>query len=260
MRLAVKQYFSLIIFAGCFALAFDVSAVENFKLEEGESLPRSELSKAHHAHIEKVLSSDDFARKKTVKRWRVKDITDEETRDEAYPEWVIDTVEAMEGGGGFISSLASVIEVFLWLLVIGLILFVVLKYREQIGGFLSELGRDEPDAELPTTMFGLDVQKSSMPKDVVETARQHWIDGERRQGIALLLQASLIALLHDHGCRFFDSDTESECCERIEQQASKSLSSYMWKLVGAWQQIAYAHREPSDTQFDGLCREWREVF
>jgi len=255
-----RQSYWLIFLILGLILSFSSKAEENFTLEEGESLPRSEMSRAHHTEIEKVLSSEDFARKKDVTRWRLKNIDDKETRDESFPEWMIDAVEIMEGGSGFFSGLAAVLEVLLWLSLAILVILVFVKYREQVGDFFAGLGQDEVEAELPTMMFGLDVKKTSQPKDVVKAARQHWLNGEQRQSIGLLLQASLIALLHDHGCRFFDSDTESECCERIEQQAPNTVSAYMLTLVSAWQQVAYAHRAPSDSEFDGLCQQWREVF
>ena len=240
-------------------ISFSVFAEENLKLDEGEALPRSELSEENYKQIEKILSSEDFARKKTVKRWRFKYLQDDDEED-VYSDSEIEAARRMEGQGSFVYGLASVLEVMLWLLLIFIIGFLIWKYRHQMSEFLSNLGKEDAAPELPTTMFGLDVKKTSMPKDVVESARQHWLNGERRQGIALLLQASLIALLHDHDCRFIDSDTESECCARIEQQAPKNMSSFMRKLVSAWQQIAYAHRAPADQLFDELCQEWREVF
>lgn len=241
-----------------FTASFTVLAEENLKLEDGEVLPRSDLSEENHKQIEEILTSEDFARKKTVKRWRFKYLQDDD--EDVYSESEIEAARRMENQGNFIFGVASVLEVMLWCLLIFLIAFFVWKYRHQMSEFLSNLGKEDAAPELPTTMFGLDVKKTSMPKDVVQSARQHWLNGERRQGIALLLQASLIALLHDHDCRFIDSDTESECCERIEQQAPKNMSAFMWKLVTAWQQIAYAHRVPADQHFDELCQEWREVF
>lgn len=242
-------------------LGVQSALADNFTLEEGESLPRSQVSEAFHADIEKTLSSDDFARKKTVTRWRIKDLEDlKEEQDGSFPEWIIDLVEFFEGSSSFFSGLAKVLEVLLWLLFIGVILFVLFRYREQIENFVTGLRQSEPEAELPTTMFGLDVQKTSLPKDVVALAKEHWLAGEARQGIAVLLRASLIRLLHEHDCRFLDSDTEAECCQKIDHQTSAPLSKYMRTLVGAWQQIAYAHRQPSTPDFENLCDHWRQVF
>ncbi len=258
MKLVLRGLLLTTLFFTYLLLPSVGNALENIRLEEDEMLPRSEQSKAHHERIKKVLSSEDFARKKTVKRWRYKYADDD---GDIYSESKIEAAKAMEGrGDGFITGLASVLEVILWGLFAFVILFVAIKYRHQVREFISGLGQEESEHELPTTMFGMDVQKTSMPKDIVQVAKQHWRAGEHRQGIALLLRGSLISLLHEHGCRFFDSDTESECCERIEEQAASNISQYMRGLVGVWQQVAYAHRVPSDTEFDALCSEWKKVF
>ncbi|WP_147251056.1 DUF4129 domain-containing protein [Arenicella xantha] len=235
-------------------------SVENFVLEEGDSLPRSPQSEAAYLAIEKVLSSDDFARKKTVTRWQAKKRETKEQRQESFPYWMITLMEWFEGTGGFFKALALIIKILLFALFAWLIYYVVKRYHQPIGDFFQSMGRHKEVVDLPTTMFGLDVQKDSLPTDVVATAQAHWAAGDKRLSLATLLQASLIKLLHEHGCRFYDSDTETECCQRIEQQVNESLSQYMWTLVGTWQQLAYAHQSPNDTQFAALCTQWREVF
>ena len=143
---------------------------------------------------------------------------------------------------------------------IGLIIFIIVKYRSQFNDWASSLKAPGAEPDLPTTLFGLDIKKESIPDDVVSVAQGQWGNGEHRQAIATLLRASLIKLLHEHGCRFFSSDTESECCDRIDQQAPSVVSAYMRALVSVWQGIAYAHVEPSKSEFDALCQQWKKVF
>jgi len=256
----LRRLSRLLLFSIALALSPVALGEQNFTLEEGESLPRSAASTEAHSQIESVLASDDFAREKIVTRWRLKNWQDKDNRDESFPEWFIKAVEFFERSDRFFSGLATILEVLLWLLVAAVIIFVLQRYRSQIGDFISGLGQHEPEPELPTTLFGLDVKKTSLPKNVIESAQQLWRGGESRQGIALLLRASLIKLLHEHGCRFMDSDTESECCERINSQLAGKVSDYMWQLVSSWQQVAYAHNVPSDHEFDQLCAGWEEVF
>lgn len=232
----------------------------NFTLESGESLPRSENSKRYHSDIEKVLAGADFAQKETVTGRRFKDVTDEETREEKFPEWIIDLVKSIESMSGGLKIFASILEILVWSLFIGLIVFLFIKYRTQLQGWASNIGVNEIEPELPISLFGLDIQKDSIPDDVVKEAKQYWLEGDQRQAVATLLRASLIKLLHEHGCRFFSSDTEAECCDRIDQQAPQSVSNYMRELVAVWQRVAYAHLDPSEEQFDRLCAQWREVF
>lgn len=234
--------------------------VLNFTLDDGESLPRSDRSQAYLLEIESVLSGADFAKQETVTRRRWKDVTDKRNRDEKFPQWLIDIVKALEGHGDGVKRVAQILEILIWIFVIGLIGFVFFKYRTQFSQWVSSFGEVEHEPDLPTTLFGLDVKKSSIPDDVVNVAQEHWLKGEKREATAILLRASLIKLLHEHECRFFSSDTESECCDRIDQQVPEPISLYMRKLVDVWQRVAYAHLEPTEQRFDELCQRWREVF
>lgn len=229
-------------------------------VEGDRDIVRSVTAQRYYDRIQEVLEQEEFGKKKTVTGWRAKDREDKQQRLEKFPEWMISWFEFLERNENRMLSVAKTLEFLLWALVIGLILFLLIKYRSQINTFVSNIRTESPRPDLPVTMFGLDVKKDSLPQDVVNVAKGYWRDGERRQGIALLLRASLIKLLHDYDCRFFDSDTESECCQRIDQQAPTAHSRFMRSLVGVWQQVAYAHRIPSDDVFNGLCRDWQEVF
>ncbi len=234
----------------------------NFTLEEGQELPRSAVSKGYHSEIKKILSGDDFAKKRTVERWRFIDLDDEQKKSERekVPEWIINIVEYFERNDSNVVALSRGLEFFLWAILVGLIVFFVVRYREQLGGFFNNFGAQTPVPDLPSSMFGLDIKQDSIPEDVIQAARSAWSSDQPRDAVAILLRSSLILLLHEHNCRFFDSDTEAECCDRIDQQAPQAVSVYMRKLVTAWQSIAYAHVAPSDAVFDQLCQQWSEVF
>lgn len=234
----------------------------NFSLDEGQKLPRSASSKQYLAEIEKVLSGDNFSQQKTVERWRVKQLGDDEkeARREKYPEWMIKFIEAFEAGDSSIIAISKGVELLLWTLLVGLIMFFFIRYREQLGGVIGSFKNKPETPDLPSYMFGLDIEQESLPEDVVEAARSSWATGQPREAIAVLLRASLLNLIVEHQCRFYDSDTESECCDRIDEQVPEAVSVYMRKLVSIWQSIAYAHITPNATSFDELCQQWRKVF
>lgn len=240
----------------------------NFTLEEDQTLPRSASSTAYHSEIKEILLGDEFAQKETITRRRFIDLfdepdsLDEEERleDGKFPMWIIDTVKFVLAINQAVGGFAQLLEVALWGLVVALIVFFIVKYREQISAWASDIKRDEPEPELPTTLFGLDIQKDTISDDVVAEAKEFWQAGDRRQAVATLLRSSLITLLHEYQCRFFSSDTEAECCERIDQQVSQTISSFMRSLVLVWQRIAYAHIDPNEEEFEQLCGQWREVF
>ncbi len=240
----------------------------NFTLQEDQTLPRSASSTAYHSEIKQVLLGDEFAQKETVTRRRFKDIFDEsdfideeeQLEDGKFPIWIIKLVRFIASINKAVGGFAQLLEIVLWGLAITLLIFFIVKYRERISAWASDIRNDEPEAELPTTLFGLDIQKDSVSDDVVAEAQVFWQAGDHRQAVATLLRSSLITLLHEYQCRFFSSDTEAECCERIDQQVSQPISSFMRSLVLVWQRIAYAHIKPDDSEFDQLCLRWKEVF
>jgi hypothetical protein len=241
----------------------EVFGTPNFTLESGQEIARSDRSKEFHAEIKKILASDDFAHIESVTRRRFIDIleqNEEQMQEDKFPEWIIGLARTIERFRDAVGGLAQLVEIMIWVLVIGIILFVIVRYRSQINNWASDIRTGELELELPTSLFGLDIQKDSIPDDVVPLAQSYWHSGDQRQAVATLLRSSLVKLLHEYGCRFFNSDTESECCDRIDQQAPASISAYMRILVSVWQRIAYAHMQPSKDEFDGLCRQWREVF
>jgi len=246
----------------------EVSDEVNFTLEEGQQLPRSTSSTELHNEVKAVLSGEDFSQKETVTRRRFIDffdnpesVDDEESlEDSKHPPSLIKFFRILDKISELLSGFALLLEIVLWGALIAGIVFILYKYREQISNWASDIKDDAPEAELPTTLFGLDIQKDSVSDDVVAEAQSYWQVGEKRLAIASLLRASLITLLHEHQCRFFSSDTEAECCDRIDQQVSASISAFMRLLVSVWQRIAYAHIEPRDAQFDQLCKQWPELF
>jgi len=240
----------------------------NFTLEEDQTLPRSESSTAYHSEIKEILLGDEFAQKETVTRRRFIDLFDEndsldeeeQLEDGKFPLWIIKTVRFISSVNKAVGGFAQLLEIILWGSVIALIIFLIVKYREQISAWASDIKNDESESELPTTLFGLDIQKDTVSDDVVAEAKTFWQAGDRRQAVATLLRSSLITLLHEYKCRFFSSDTEAECCERIDQQVNQAISLFMRSLVLVWQRIAYAHIEPSEAEFEQLCGQWQEVF
>lgn len=230
---------------------------------ESDEVVRSAEGLHHFEQIEKVLGREEFGKEVSRTGWRQKDRENKKTRREKFPEWIITILEYLEGmerDEARTLKVSQTLEVILWVLVIGLILLLIIKYRQQLGSVITRLRGSELDRELPSTLFGLDVEKSSLPSDIIQVVRQHWRDGDARQSIALLLRASLISLLHEHSCMFMSSNTESECIAQIDQQAPREVGAFMHSLVSVWQQLAYAHKLPTQAVFDDLCQNWQEVF
>lgn len=242
-------------------ISFSVNAKVETEDKAEAAVTRSAESQAYHDQIQAVLAQKTFGEKKKVKSWRLKDQKKKNQEKPELPKWLKDFFESLGASTGFVYGFARTIEILLWGILIAVVVYLLVKYRALILDYVSQIGiRQSADSSLPTTMFGLDVQKTSIPKDVISSAQALWQTGEHRQAIALLLRASLIKLLHEHHCFFLDSDTEAECCKRLDKQVNQRLSQYMRFLVKVWQQLAYAHRAPTDAVFRQLCLQWQEVF
>ncbi len=270
--------FCTCLFSPVFAQNDDQSLFDNKSIiqpeeilpEETEEIERSAVSQRYYEQIESVLGREEFGKTEFKKAWRKIDTDDKESRNDKFPEWLIKFFEWLERNSESekkdisdfsLLGLAKFIEVVFWVLAIGFVAFIIFKYHKQIGAYASLLkGHKRQTESLPTTMFGLDIKKESLPDDIVGTAKIFWSNGDQRQAIAILLRASLVRLVNEHNCRFYDSDTEAECCLRIDQQAPESLSEFMRSLVAVWQKTAYAHRLPVQDKFDSLCTQWQKVF
>ena len=215
----------------------------NFVLKEGDKIPRSKTSELYHADITEVLADDDFGRYETIESWRIKD------RHKA------DTFKLPSGS---IAVFGFVLELLLWLALGAGIVWLVLAYREQIKGLISGAAPATPD--LPVSLFGIELEQSQLPENIVSTAIDLWNKDKRREATALLLRASLIKVLNQYPCHLFDSDTENECVAKIQQSSPSNISAYMRKLVDLWLGLAYAHVFPSEAQFKDVCASYQEVF
>lgn len=233
----------------------------NFVLKEGDKIPRSKTSELYHDDITEVLADDDFGRYETVELWRIKDRDNADDEDgfwdwDLFPDWFTD---AFKLGSGSSVGFAFVLELLLWLALGAGIVWLVLTYREQIKGLISGVGASAtPD--LPVSLFGIELEQSQLPENIVSTAIDLWNKDKRREATALLLRASLIKVLNQYPCHLFDSDTENECVAKIQQSSPPNISAYMRKLVDLWLALAYAHIFPSEAQFKDVCASYQEVF
>jgi hypothetical protein len=109
-------------------------------------------------------------------------------------------------------------------------------------------------------MFGLDVSKESIPKNVHEQVLLLWNDGAYRQALGVLYRATLSGLMHDYHFTFSESKTESECAEIVKRSGEMDLSTYVTALTIRWQQLAYGHKVPEDLVVKQLCADWRGLF
>ncbi|MBS1767529.1 MAG: DUF4129 domain-containing protein [Acidobacteria bacterium] len=122
------------------------------------------------------------------------------------------------------------------------------------GGWAK--GDDRVDG--PSDLFGLDIRPGSLPKDVAAAARALWRAGERRACLSLLYRGALARLVHERGLEVPPGATEGDCLRAAAPALGLEAAGYFRELTGAWQALAYAHRESEDGE--SLCAGWRRHF
>lgn len=94
---------------------------------------------------------------------------------------------------------------------------------------------------------------------VLDGAEQAWKNGDRRRALSLLYRGALVRIWPDP--RDNRARTEREVLSELRQpQFSDELLSTMRSLTRLWQQSAWAHRMPSDSDFQTIRDRWATTF
>lgn len=211
--------------------------------------------------IEKVLEGDDFGADKTVRKWRFKNMV-EENRDK-IPQWFIDFIEWLELNFDFKDgadedadkasmTFADWIKVLLIVAFVALLAYLLVHFRAPLQRWRAE-GEKKP---APEVMFGLDVTPESIPDDVPTQVMRLWQDGQHREALGLLYRAALSHLIEHHQLSFKASHTEAECAALVRAQGVGPLSDYFTRLTHVWRYLAYGHEIPEQQLLQQLCQQW----
>lgn len=212
------------------------------------------------AKITEVLSGADFFQMETERGWRVKQKDAAEKEDwslfDLFDRWYQVSAPLRKA----LKNFAGFFELGGWLLLVGLVAWVLVKYRAGLATVMHlRRGLSVAKAE-PELLFGLDVREESLPDDVCREVEQLWESGDERQAVALLYRATLSLLIHHHAFEFYAGFTEQECLAVVAERKDEPLSAYLARLTFVWQRLAYAHQFPEREQVAQLCAGWRNLF
>ena len=219
--------------------------------------------------ILEIIRSDEYINIEERKGWRFKEKEEEEDEEpKLVPDWMIDFAEWLSDKGKFFSWIAdffktgaALTELLIWVLVISLVLYFIVRYRHLVKDLLDDgSSLDAIEVKPPKVLFGLEVTKESLPDDVVAQAREHWVKGEERQALGMLLRSSIIKLLYDYKYPFEEGNTENECAQIVEHLGKEQLVRFFWGLTKNWQKVAYAHQRCDGDVFNELCEGWEREF
>lgn len=155
--------------------------------------------------------------------------------------------------------MAALFEALLWIL-LAIVIIVIIVYRDRWLHFFSRDKRLRGEYIPPEALFGMDVRPESLPSDIAGTARTMWQQGQHRMALSLLYRGALVILINRDKLELSQSHTEGDV-QRLAQQALNTRAHhYLAQLTGAWQTIAYAHRQPADALALDLCAHWPDHF
>lgn len=211
--------------------------------------------------ISQLLDQPPFEHKESVTRWRFGEAT-EAPDEEDLKAWteLIEKLLKLTEGSAAASTLALIFEALLWATLLGLVAWLLWRYREWLATFAGRLQLPQRRPPMPPSqLFGLEVTPESLPDDIPAAVQRLW-DEQPRAALGLLYRALLSHLLHQRRLALKSAHTEAEVLSLIEQLQQAELSHYSAELTRHWQNLAYGHRLPPPALKDQLCSQWRELF
>ena len=211
--------------------------------------------------IDSVLAGEDYGSEKTVRKWRFKNLVEE--NEDKIPQWFIDFIrwleqfldfEIDEDTGETTLSASDWVKLLLIAAFVALVVYLLYRYRVPLGGLVRR-SADE-DTDKPDVMFGLDVTPESIPENVTDKVMQLWQQQQHREALGLLYRAALSHLIEHHDMAFKASHTEAECAALVKRQGIQSLSHYFSRLTNVWRHLAYGHELPEQAVLEQLCQQW----
>ncbi|WP_277759023.1 DUF4129 domain-containing protein [Pseudomonas sp. A34-9] len=219
-------------------------------------------SQASRESIKALLEHPPFKNKESVTRYRFGDDPADPARSAQpgeAPTWLKTLLDWLNAR--HFNALATLIEVLLWSALIAGLGWLIWRYRDLLQAFVSRRPTLPARAKrpLPQRVFGLDLNRDTLPADIAAQAEQLW-SRQPRAALSLLYRGLLSHLLHDFDLPLKPADTENQVLLRIEQLQHPELLAFSRNLTAHWQNMAYGHRVPAAHLQQQLCDGWRALF
>jgi hypothetical protein len=240
----------------------EISPNEEYKGEPIIDKPVGEFAEIDRTQAQKsikeVMEQSEFSRKEITRTIKFK--KDDGEKFSEFWKKVIDFLRNFEG---FVAA-ASVLEILIWLGVAALVVFVIYRYRHWLAVQFVRIRPTPTPKAKPTTLFGMDLTRESLPEDITANALNLLQTGNTRAALALLYRASLFHLIHD-GVDIHNGHTELECVQLVREHFIKNTNAqnridYFARLTRVWQHLAYGHLMPSTETAQDLCATWNQCW
>ncbi len=190
-----------------------------------------------------VLNHDDFGKKKTISEWV-----------ERNPNKIVP--QRNYGWANNIGNIfAFLAEYGLWVLIVSGLIYLLyrinrwLPWLQDRVPFLARARVRERFEEIDTV--------EPLPDHLTDAANALWLNGQTRSALALLYRGGLHELASRLNIALVPGTTEADALKRARALSDIDYQNYFRDLVGAWQNLAYAHRELSDSRWQDLLRQSR---
>lgn len=205
------------------------------------------------AQITAILAGEDF-HKKRVLRYPVLEFKE---RTSLW-EWLFKRVPSLEKLAAI--PFAFIMELLFWLVVLVLVGVLVFRYRHWLAAYLPQKTRLPVRRRPPTSLFGLDLTRESLPEDIDTAALALWQAQQPRAALGLLYRASLSRLI-ETGLDIEESHTEMECLTLAQSSAlNVHTLNYFTELTQVWRRLAYGHLTPDTAVAERLCMTWHKTW
>lgn len=206
-------------------------------------------------NIERILSGDDFNQKEIDEVWHFP-FDFNWNKGDSDNKFLENTGKFFEA---LIRGLATWGELILWVCVLGLVFYLVFRYRHWLAELVPHKAMKK--SVRAETLFGMNISRESLPDDIGAAAISLWQEGKHRESLALLYRACLSQLV-GRGLELEDGDTELECLQASKASAqalglNESTVSYFSRLTSCWRKLAYGHILPDETEALSLCANWQ---
>ena len=212
-----------------------------------------------------VVAGPDFMPIEVHSKWRLKSDNDtmEALPDDQPPGWLVDFFNWLFDADGSrdynsLPSLADILRVLLWSVVIALLLWTLWYYRH----WLATLPSGHQRLKKPVThVAGLDIRQASLPSNLAECILAALDRGDAREALSLLYRATLSRLAGKGDIPMLAGATESEVLQRCrELHEDKTGVAILATLTPLWISTAWAHRPPPEQQIRLLLQQWSGHF
>ena len=203
--------------------------------QESDPDPSNERKNAIHSEIREIIESDPVS---VERAWRPLEV------EEARPMRV----------GAFWQP---VLQTIVWLILIGIVVFLVIQLRVWEYGRYFRRARGESTTK--TRNVPILKRELDLPDDISAAATAKWNSGLRREALSLLYRGALYALISRHRCKIDASFTEAACMRTVKKEAP-TLSNPFNSITTNWQKLAYANRAVAESDFANLRDDYVENF